>query len=97
MRKARSWRAFLIEGRKFSENRTAWLGREGTEPEPHRTELIETTHKTGATRCVCSISVQHAASASKEVLWQTVWAPAKAGLTSAPGASAGETAWPAAA
>ena len=25
MRKARSWRAFLIEGRKFSENRNAWL------------------------------------------------------------------------
>jgi hypothetical protein len=29
MRKARIWRAFLIK-RKFSENRNAWLGREGS-------------------------------------------------------------------
>jgi hypothetical protein len=28
MRKARIWRAFLIEERKFSKNKTAWLGRE---------------------------------------------------------------------
>jgi hypothetical protein len=28
MRKARIWRAFLIKERKFSENKTAWLGRE---------------------------------------------------------------------
>ena len=30
MRKAFSWRAFLIEGRNFSENRNGWLGREGS-------------------------------------------------------------------
>jgi hypothetical protein len=28
MRKARIWQAFLIEERKFSENKTAWLWRE---------------------------------------------------------------------
>jgi hypothetical protein len=28
MRKARVWRAFLIQRRKFSETRTAWLRRE---------------------------------------------------------------------
>jgi hypothetical protein len=28
MRKARIWRAFLIEERKFSKNKTGWLGRE---------------------------------------------------------------------
>ena len=28
MRKARIWRAFLIQRRIFSETRTAWLGRE---------------------------------------------------------------------
>jgi hypothetical protein len=28
MRKARIWRAFLIEERKFSKNKTAWLGQE---------------------------------------------------------------------
>jgi hypothetical protein len=30
MRKTRVWRAFLITERKFSENETAWLGREGS-------------------------------------------------------------------
>ena len=28
MRKAHVWRAFLIERRKFSENKNGWLGRE---------------------------------------------------------------------
>jgi len=28
IRKARIWRAFLIERRKFSQTRSAWLGRE---------------------------------------------------------------------
>jgi hypothetical protein len=28
MRKARIWRAFLIQRKKFSETRNAWLGRE---------------------------------------------------------------------
>jgi hypothetical protein len=28
MRKARVWRAFLIQSRKFSKTRNAWLGRE---------------------------------------------------------------------
>jgi hypothetical protein len=30
MRKARVWRAFLIERRKFSGNKNGWLGREGS-------------------------------------------------------------------
>ena len=30
MRKARIWRAFLIKERKFSKNKNAWLGREGS-------------------------------------------------------------------
>jgi hypothetical protein len=32
-RKTRVWRAFLITERKFSENETAWLGREDSNPE----------------------------------------------------------------
>jgi hypothetical protein len=30
IRKARIWRAFLVKKRKFSQNRTGWLGREGS-------------------------------------------------------------------
>ena len=63
MRKAGIWQAFLIQRRIFSETRTAWLGREDTQLQLHRTQLLETTCKTGATRGVCSSSVQQLARA----------------------------------
>ena len=44
-----------------------WLGREGSKPEPRCPHATEITMKIGATRALCSTSVPHPASASKEV------------------------------